>query len=118
MMQVIQRLHRPRQKVLDIVTEPIDWDSIPPVIKQDKTLSCSSCTNTNAQWYIMAVKQKGGLTNGVLPGLKCNACKEMFLRQYLQPTWKLNKSEPWQAYGLILLKSHDTLSSVVHSDDP
>lgn len=96
---VAKRLTPPRTRVLDLVPTVMDPAEVPDVRGCSKCLQC----HQPAQWYIWALSPKAGQTNGVIPGWKCNQCKEAFLRQYLKPTWSAGADTVWQAYGLVAL---------------
>ena len=121
-MEIIQRVQSgiSRKCLLEkLITENFDWNTIPSHLQ-----ICSECHTHPSTWYITAIKQPtltntlNGLTNGVFPGFKCTACKESFLRQYLQPNWIIDSSsaslgdpKKWQTYGLISL-SHPILQQL------
>ena len=119
--QIVRRLHRQfksRQKVLEILTRKMCLTDIPFNRDPLQSQTCTDCrTGQTAEWYIFACQTDNsnlGLTNGVMPGFKCNRCKESFLRQYLRPNWAIDGDQnllphkSWQSYGLVRLSSvHD-----------
>ena len=115
--QLVRRLHRQgksRQKVLECLTRNMSLTDIPFNRDPLQPQMCTDCrTDQEAKWYIFACQMGNalGLTNGVMPGFKCNRCKESFLRQYLRPNWAIDGDQnllphkSWQTYGLVRLSS-------------
>lgn len=118
-MEIIQRIQKSKKCLLEkTYIDNFDWKSIPLT---SSLQVCSECHTTPSAWYITAIKQNGlnGLTNGVMPGFKCNMCKESFLRKYLQPNWIIDSPsaliggvKTWQPYGVVSL-SHPFVQELV-----
>lgn len=104
-------------------------------IQQLETKKCESCHQQNIQWWIFPISELSNsnnnnnnndnnnnnnrqfnnpiksfqvYTNGVVEGLKCNTCKEEFLRKYLHPNWFCDVEKKttqlgtnWQPFGLL-----------------